>query len=595
MTVTANYDNSTNKNVTASATFTGYDMSTAGDQTVTVSYTENKVTKTATYDITVSALTSIALSGEYPTVFTEGDAFSHEGMTVTANYDNSTSADVTAKAEFSGYDMNTVGVQTVTVSYGTRSATYDITVNALPTYTVTFADDSSTETQASYGAGVTLPSRSNIGGYTFAGWSASIVAAETTTAPTIITESYTPTANITLYPVYKRTEAGDVQNKTASVNIASYASANSWSNSAQYGTVTLDANVTATANGGSNTGKYYTSGGGSWRIYKSENAYLTISVPNGELTSATITFSNSTLSYNNNNITSGTAVSLSGTSASFYAGGTTYITAISVDYTVGSSTTYYVSSPAAVTLNDGEPITALNAYTGKQCYVSYTRAFTEGKTSTVCLPFAFPVASASGTFYTFTGISQDGSGEYVATMTASVNPTLTANTPYLYMPDETGSVNFSGTYDIPASLTAGTTTSGDWKFTATYDSIKWEVAPTGIYGFSAQDVDDIYQGQFVKVGNYVLITPMRCYLKYKDGKENYARSMNRAAEQLPDVIKVRLVSAEGDVTAIGSLSTKTGEVSFDKEGWYTLDGRRIEGKPSTKGIYVNNGKKVIIK
>jgi uncharacterized repeat protein (TIGR02543 family) len=53
-TVTAHYgDNSTN-NVTSQATVSGYDMSTAGSQTVTVSYTENSVTKTATYQITVS-------------------------------------------------------------------------------------------------------------------------------------------------------------------------------------------------------------------------------------------------------------------------------------------------------------------------------------------------------------------------------------------------------------------------------------------------------------------------------------------------------------------------------------------------------------
>ena len=29
--------------------------------------------------------------------------------------------------------------------------------------------------------------------------------------------------------------------------------------------------------------------------------------------------------------------------------------------------------------------------------------------------------------------------------------------------------------------------------------------------------------------------------------------------------------------------------------WYTLDGRRLQGIPAKKGIYINNGKKVIIK
>ena len=137
MIVTANYDDNTSENVTAYATFEGYDMSTAGEQEVTVSYTKGEVTKTATYDITVEnvLLTGITLSGDYPTTFDVGDTFSHEGMTVTANYDDETTEDVTSSATFEGYDMSTAGEQEVTVSYTkgevTKTATYNITVNAL--------------------------------------------------------------------------------------------------------------------------------------------------------------------------------------------------------------------------------------------------------------------------------------------------------------------------------------------------------------------------------------------------------------------------------------------------------------------------------
>jgi hypothetical protein len=27
--------------------------------------------------------------------------------------------------------------------------------------------------------------------------------------------------------------------------------------------------------------------------------------------------------------------------------------------------------------------------------------------------------------------------------------------------------------------------------------------------------------------------------------------------------------------------------------WYSIDGRKLNGKPTTKGIYINHGKKVI--
>lgn len=53
-TVTANYSDGTTANVTANTTFSGYDMSTAGTQTVTASYTENGRTKTATYQLTIA-------------------------------------------------------------------------------------------------------------------------------------------------------------------------------------------------------------------------------------------------------------------------------------------------------------------------------------------------------------------------------------------------------------------------------------------------------------------------------------------------------------------------------------------------------------
>jgi alpha-amylase len=29
--------------------------------------------------------------------------------------------------------------------------------------------------------------------------------------------------------------------------------------------------------------------------------------------------------------------------------------------------------------------------------------------------------------------------------------------------------------------------------------------------------------------------------------------------------------------------------------WHTLDGRRIEGQPTQKGVYIVNGRKVVIK
>jgi hypothetical protein len=36
-------------------------------------------------------------------------------------------------------------------------------------------------------------------------------------------------------------------------------------------------------------------------------------------------------------------------------------------------------------------------------------------------------------------------------------------------------------------------------------------------------------------------------------------------------------------------------VNTAASAWYTLDGRKLNGKPTAKGLYINNGRKVVIK
>ena len=126
--------------------FTG---SQSGEIVITLGYPSklskniyvSRIDVTYNYTASTAALDHISLSGTYPTSFFVGDAFSHEGMTVTAHYDDSTSEDVTSSATFTGYNMSTSGNQTVTVSYTkgavTKTAEYSINVVPVPTAVVT--------------------------------------------------------------------------------------------------------------------------------------------------------------------------------------------------------------------------------------------------------------------------------------------------------------------------------------------------------------------------------------------------------------------------------------------------------------------------
>ena len=34
---------------------------------------------------------------------------------------------------------------------------------------------------------------------------------------------------------------------------------------------------------------------------------------------------------------------------------------------------------------------------------------------------------------------------------------------------------------------------------------------------------------------------------------------------------------------------------LSSDSWYTLDGRKLNGKPTSKGIYINHGKKIVLR
>lgn len=132
-TVTATYSDGSSS-VVSGAEFSGYDMSQEGEQTVTVSYTQGDVTKETTYTINVNAkpaLVSIAIDGTPKTEYTVGDSF--VAPSVKATYSDNSSSPVSG-AEFTGYDLETAGNQTVNVSYTengiTKSTSYDIVVKA---------------------------------------------------------------------------------------------------------------------------------------------------------------------------------------------------------------------------------------------------------------------------------------------------------------------------------------------------------------------------------------------------------------------------------------------------------------------------------
>ena len=273
--------------------------------------------------------------------------------------------------------------------------------------------------------------------------------------------------------------------------------------------------------------------------------------------------------------------------------------------------------PVQVILSETDGITASIATEIAGKPAMFSRTFKAGVASTICLPF--PMTSIEGgKVYEFVGVDYDETDGWVATMIdaspeeGNLLSATVANKPYLFKADipsdksegDAVDINLFGTVDSSVSATAaGTTTNtdGDWTFYGTYARLEYGTAPMNgnVYGFAANtntgEGDQYVAGEFVRAISGASVKAFRAFLTYTGSEESLnARSKVRgAANGLPESITVRLLGKNGEVNGIGTITLSTGEFSTD--GWYSLDGRKFDGKPTKKGLYIHNGKKVAIK
>ena len=80
------------------------------------------------------------------------------------------------------------------------------------------------------------------------------------------------------------------------------------------------------------------------------------------------------------------------------------------------------------------------------------------------------------------------------------------------------------------------------------------------------------------------INSCRAYFELKGGI---------SAGDLPNNIQAFVLNFGGEETDIITIENE--RVKSENESWFSIDGRKLTYKPSAKGIYINNGKKVIIK
>jgi hypothetical protein len=219
--------------------------------------------------------------------------------------------------------------------------------------------------------------------------------------------------------------------------------------------------------------------------------------------------------------------------------------------------------------------------------------YKDGTWNTLCLPFALSASeiAAHADFAGATLMEVDVTGKngfdpshekiYLTFKEATA---IAAGVPYLVKWDEGA--------DFTSPLFLGVTTDAEASTTMTTASKGLQqVQMVGTYSPVAVVADD--QSTLLLSDDNTLYHPTadcdirscRAYFSVPYIKQNAGATVRT----------FRLDFGEGFVPTGISLTPASPKDSEGSSHWYTLDGRRLEGMPSARGMYVNNGRKIVVR
>lgn len=222
---------------------------------------------------------------------------------------------------------------------------------------------------------------------------------------------------------------------------------------------------------------------------------------------------------------------------------------------------------------DAKPFKAMKDF--KAAQVTLKRTFEAGgddKKATIYLPYDIPQEDAYllGTFYEYTG--KNGT---TVSMNQVTDGGLKANKPYIFQAKEGGVTDpMVRVVDVKASPAD---TEG---FKGVFERKDYE---PGMYCYAGENRGGVTIGQFVEMGPGSYVPPFRAYM-IGNGAPSYAIAWDGIVDEFDDT------------TAIETIETKK-TVASEKtsEGWWTLNGIRMTDQPKKAGLYIFNGKMVVVK
>ena len=225
---------------------------------------------------------------------------------------------------------------------------------------------------------------------------------------------------------------------------------------------------------------------------------------------------------------------------------------------------------------NAQPFRAMKNF--KTAQVTLKRTFAEvgsGENkvrATIYLPFAISQedADALGKFYEYDGINVQNEVD----MTSVTTGGLKANKPYIFEAKEGGVTDpMVRVVDVLANPIE---TDG---FKGVFERKNYE---DGMYCYAAEAKGEYKVGQFVEMGPGSYVPPFRAYM-VGDGAPSYAIAWDGVVDDIPN---------EGHETAIETVKTVSNVKT--QEGWWTINGMRLNAQPKQAGMYVFNGRLVVV-
>ena len=233
--------------------------------------------------------------------------------------------------------------------------------------------------------------------------------------------------------------------------------------------------------------------------------------------------------------------------------------------------------------------------------ISYTRNFSQTTEigvsrgwETIALPFNVQSIShgSHGALVPFGG----GNGGYPFWLHQLLSNGLTpvtameANTPYLIcMPNNTvypSAYNQAGSVTFASSNVTVPRTEPREAFGANViltPAFQNQAAGSDIFTLNVGEAQGSYPEGSVFISNYRSVRPFQCYARHS--------SQARGTDDI-QFIPLTSIGGGDDTTAIMEIIQPAANGTGD---WYSLDGRKLSSKPTQKGIYIQNGKKIVIK